>query len=105
MADRSRGKVSHSAPAKPAADSTLAAIHSPKDRSASEDHTSGVGAKPHTELRVVGVVADRNHVAGHSHLADHKCNAARRRKADRRVVLRPRLRRDQEKLPWRTALL
>jgi len=126
VADHSRGRVSHNAPPRPA-DSTPVAIRSPRDRIAIEDHTPGVPAKWHTELRAADVVADRNQFAGHSRLAahkreadrslaagrirqiddswvagcsraaGHKCKAARRQAVMDR--LHPRLRRDREKLP------
>jgi hypothetical protein len=54
--------------------------------------------------------ADRRPVAGHTRLTVYSRVAARsqvpahRQKADRRREVHPRLRRDQEKLPWRTAL-
>jgi hypothetical protein len=164
LADRNRGRVSRSALPKAALDNTPAAIRSPKDRIATDDHTPGVprscAAKRDTELRAAAAEADRNQLADHSRLAgrsgrlmaagnrkadrrpvaghtrltdysqvaghkrkeDHRPVAgcthltgysqvaahsqvpAHRQKADRRREVHPRLRRDQEKLRWRTAL-
>jgi hypothetical protein len=123
----SRGRVWHRPP-----DSTPAAIRSPRDRIATGDHTLGVPAKPHTELRAAAVAAGRNQLAANSRLAGHSLVAGRKLKADRSQVaghtrqmayspvaghkrkvdrrsaavgLHPLLRRDQKKLHQRRTAL
>jgi hypothetical protein len=49
-------------------------------------------------------VAGCTHLTGYNRVAAHSQVPAHRQKADRRREVHPRLRRDQEKLPWRTAL-
>jgi hypothetical protein len=65
------------------------------------DYSQVAGHKRKEDRRPV---AGCSRLTGYSRVAAHSQVPAHRQKADRRREVHPRLRRDQEKLPWRTAL-